>query len=111
MTNQHTPTPWGVTDGVDTVRGSKAIIDEGGVYIGQLFAEGEDSNQTTVEKCRANAEFIVTCVNSHDELIEACKVSLARLLALDEKLNNTNSGRRLDAINKLQQALAKARGN
>ena len=94
---EHTPTPWKIsTITADEVSSEKGVVCE-------CFG-------VTQEEEFANAAFIVRACNAHDELVEACKISLARLLAIDEVLNNQNNGRRNHAIYLLSQAIAKAEG-
>lgn len=57
----HTPTPWKL-DGFH-------IVDDNGAIIATCRTAYRYATQEEV----SNAELIVKCVNSHDELLEACK--------------------------------------
>jgi len=54
---------------------------------------------------KANARRIVTCVNSHDDLLEACKEALETELVLMDNQSHFRSGK---LIEQLQQVISKA---
>jgi hypothetical protein len=101
MTNQtkHTATPWKAEK--RNVECQRTILSAAGGYlaiIGNPWTPYDDETE-------ANAAFIVTACNSHDELLEACKEALKQLserghLYHEEQL----------AITKLEKAIAKAEG-
>ncbi len=64
---------------------------------------GDDEEIARLELCEnneSNAQRIIQCVNSHDDLVEACKLSLFHF-----KLKYK---REVKIIDKLQQAINKA---
>ena len=52
---------------------ARAVVNEDGVYICDCYSLGADSCQAEPEEAEGNAERIVQCVNSHDDLLEAHK--------------------------------------
>jgi hypothetical protein len=60
----------------------------------------------TWEEMNANAAFIVTACNCHDELLEACKEAFNQIQYLHEKFTITGSGAQVLA--KLKTAIDKA---
>lgn len=74
----HTPTPW-TTEPIYT--GNKIVAHR--LYSGASFATIENANaagaRLSNETARANAAHIVTCVNSHDELLAALNKCVAAL--------------------------------
>ncbi len=57
--SKHTPTPWVVAAGSDTV------------YAGPIFVCDLELDDGDLEVMAANAEHIVLCVNAHDGLVAA----------------------------------------
>jgi len=92
MDTKHTPLPW-----LTTKHGTPAYSPQFGVY-----AEGEPKDHCIVkgDSAEADSEFICRAVNSHYELLEACKVALVHL---DETLHK-------EAIAKAKSAIARAEG-
>ena len=77
------------------------IVDASGYYITQGSLHGKS------EKSRDNdMAYIVHCVNTHDELVEALKESLSQFKFYDEHLTIKNHDK--DLMNKIEQALEKA---
>ena len=70
---KHSPLPWKKNE-VD-VRGRIPVHDGQNVCIALVEFLGTVGNR--IETRKANAEFIVHCVNTHDKLVEACKHSIA----------------------------------
>ncbi len=104
---KHTPTPWyisTVSTGLIRTEDNSEVIDYKikhslsdyeSVQIGQIgyvFLDNETS--------KANAEFIVRAVNTHNELLEACKLALEFM----ESVNNGLSYRALKIKKAIEQA-------
>ena len=92
----YTPTPWKVFEGKENEgkSTSKAIVDQTGIVLANIWNRGTKPAQ----QAKANAEFIVRAVNSHEELLEACKDAL-------KFMDGTDVGRNLE------EAIAKAEGS
>ena len=94
---KHTALPWKVRKH-DPSYPNEAFID---IPYGYIQIGGSQSRRD------GNAEFIVKCVNSHYELLEACKRGLERVKQLTKY-----SGHKLlfsfETIEILEQAIAKA---
>jgi len=101
--SKHTPTPWEARK--YTAEGDYAIARVGYMPIAAMGPE-EDRDAEQVE---ADAEFIVRAVNSHDDLLEACKEVLR---IRDCKLSAANGGwsDAADIWAKVDAAIAKAQG-
>jgi hypothetical protein len=63
---KHTPTPWRVA--IEPPYEESARIFSGDIYLGSL-----GNSDQTKDETRANAEFIVRAVNSHDALVAALR--------------------------------------
>lgn len=72
----HTPTPWHV----NTQIRRKLYIEGATSFIADL--QYEECTDYTRAQCRADAEYIVRCVNSHDALLEALKLATHELNAI-----------------------------
>lgn len=102
----HTPTPWRSINGAifDTAYSSNHIR-KALAICGDINAADKESEN---EKAKANAEFIVRAVNSHEALLLAAKD------ALEVVANWYDNGQRDDVtrllIVKLTKAIAKAGG-
>jgi hypothetical protein len=104
--SKHTPVPWECGPEIDSdsrlvyipIRSQSTRIATTGVYgrkpngktTGKLYSDefGIERHppHITADECRANAERIVRCVNSHDDLLEAIRaamVILSRLMEID----------------------------
>lgn len=87
---EHTPTPWNVrgTNGLRIIYGENGSI-----------AEVKNLKRLVMEN-DANAEFIVRACNSHEALLEACKIALSKMQEF----------KMLEPDNYLIRAIAKAKG-
>ena len=91
MGHKHTATPWRTE--FNSIEGTKIKSGE------KLIAFVNDH----VGNFEDNASFIVHCVNSHDELIEACKSAFNLLHNLPENADIINIKMQLhDAIEKAE---------
>lgn len=93
MKTTHTPTPWRSRSGGNR---NKFFVEQSGnaeVVICTIDAS------VAIGKNEANADFIALAVNSHDELLAACKAAL-----LDESTAH-------DVAELCRKAIAKAEGN
>lgn len=93
---QRTPGPWyvGGTDDSYIRPWPRSVV--GGVPIASFFHrfnDDEEAGTGSVDQKRANAKanaaFIVLAVNSHDDLVAACRLALAKLESLNEEHNQT----------------------
>jgi hypothetical protein len=106
MTNQtqgHTPTPWTASE--DQILSKD--LNKWGNWIVCEMPKGRDEISEAVEENKANAAYIVKCVNSHEELLEALKEAHAML----ENIGIEKGQYYGKAINKVEQAILKAEGN
>ena len=93
----HTPLPWFAFEGECT--GDPCIGCETGTI---AVCEGNEG------EAEANAEFIVKAVNSHDDLLDACKEVvgvLGRLPSVDPLISDAHT-----ACKRARAAIAKAEG-
>lgn len=79
----HTPTPWRLAtlDESDGWQDAPLILQEDGCSIGEMSRGFPHVNATAGD--RANAEFVVRAVNSHDALLAACKAAIANVPRVD----------------------------
>ena len=81
---KHTPTPWRLSADGGAITTSKPGILEGS----KTICGGLDNPLKDQDECKANAEFIVTACNSHDELLDTLnRISL--LCGTGESSNKT----------------------
>lgn len=69
MNNKHTPTPWFISAKEQDGYCINSLADE----FNPLVAETVDFVPCFGDDGKANADFIVRAVNSHEALVEACK--------------------------------------
>lgn len=104
MTTKHTPGPWRTRIAVAD-QGQPLVIypPDGNLRIAKIcINKGEETMQ-------ANAQFIVQACNSHDELLEACKLAqkyVAKMVADDVQTAMPPQV----ALNRIEQAINKAEG-
>jgi hypothetical protein len=90
--SKHTPTPW-------EVNGQMIVKDCYNEVIADVEASWQfnfpPKRRVNRDICNANAEHIVKCVNSHDELLEALKQALSYIKGdyidadgIEERLSN-----------------------
>ena len=97
----HTALPWRVYDGPNGKR--YILAGDGPVNRNQIvWAE------TTCPDNRANAAFIVSAVNAHDELVGALKLAEVSLLRLSTQRGPFNNAQ--GTLDVIRAALAKAGG-
>lgn len=105
MKQTHTKTPWAV---IDFDNSPNCIVQKDNLVIA-------DCCQFHYEKIqnKANARHIVKCVNSHDELVEACEEVLQAHIDLHLELadqENRSCGiRKVDYVIKAREALQKVK--
>ena len=92
---KHTPTPWVVSCG--------SIYTTEGIPIAEM--DREVGNGTLPVERDENARHIVHCVNLHDELVEALKITRHYLWTFRHHFNEVHH----EAMNKAEQALSKAK--
>ena len=103
MTTKHTPEPWSIMRDP-----------EDGVWIttehhGDICYMNEYMDKGRPEEGKANVEFIVQACNSHDELLEACKLAqkyVAKMVADDIQTAMPPQ----IALDRIEQAIVKAEG-
>ena len=104
--SKHTPVPWECGPEIDSdsrlvyipIRSQSTRIATTGVYgrkpngktTGKLYSDEcgikRHPPHITADECRANAEHIVRCVNSHDGLLASCEAAVAllsRIMVID----------------------------
>jgi hypothetical protein len=106
MSTQHTPTPWAILHGGHMKR-YDIFENTQGDNIGFLVCTLEAWMQSA--NIKANAEHIVRCVNSHDDLLAALQDTLCDLEAL--KLLGHKLGSYEHTQTKARAAIAKAEEN
>ena len=104
---KHTPTPYHFIKEDWTIRSkeidhSTQMADYKGSIICSLV-EGHGNREHALEETKANAHFIITACNSHDELVEACK----EILVVRGREGHAEYSIAMDHI---EQAIAKAEG-
>ena len=92
---QHTPTPWAIC------QSAPSLIRVDDFILAQTFGRHSSSE---VDEMWANAEFIVRAVNSHEHLLNACKIALPEL-ELDARHGEQDA---VKAVKVLKAAIAKA---
>ncbi len=103
--NEHTPTPWGWG-----TREKDTICGDGGAGLVLERRSGESRRLS-----KQDWDFALRAVNSHDDLLAACKAALAALASASEAyatLTDCQFGELPDkgAADKLLAAIAKATG-
>jgi hypothetical protein len=102
---EHNPLPWYVKDGKGIMLGSSGKKDS--IFICDRSAGTWVAELPAGKESQANAEFIVTAVNSHDDLIAA----LEQFVDASREQDQTALAMRIDvARQRAERALAKARG-
>jgi hypothetical protein len=89
---KHTPTPWNGSNDIWSINSTQRVAQAFGLDV--------------IER-KANADFIVRAVNSHEELLAACKASLqyyAPLTVMDDSNDTVHSL----TIAQLENAIANA---
>jgi len=103
--SKHTRIPWEVSEELDGVySGSKTWIKGARGFIAKTTNQVRPCLKK--EECEANAHFIVTACNCHDELVGACKDAKS---ALTKFALPNYSGIQVQ-ITELAQLIAKAKG-
>lgn len=82
---KHTPPPWEIKRGSDIYSGSRFIASTGG-------PRSADFPESIIIVDHANAEIIVTAVNSHEALLEGTKKYIADLEKAEENGALTMTG-------------------
>ena len=86
----HTPTPWRMEDhGVYNAYRTWKI--DGGPHFMRVVGSFQHSSMRMTVEGRANAKFILACVNSHDGLV-ACREALRLLLNGRDAATGTGAG-------------------
>jgi hypothetical protein len=99
---KHTPTPW-FNDGVYVCAAGDDIY---GSSVATAIDDGLTCNSVKI----ANAEFIVTACNSHEELLDALKAVLSEAEFLIRFAPGGDKGDKSDAMLRAHAAIAKAEG-
>lgn len=97
--NTHTAGKWRIGDAGHTIFGPKTDAPSP-----ETIATMEGMN------FKANARRIVTAVNCHDELVEACKAALIRITDLEDYLSENGTRIVRSCADQVRKALAAAEG-
>lgn len=109
METKHTPTPWVLPEGYDTVGlicGEIPIRASGDEYTAPTVAivKAKEGRRVLSNNIVADAAFIVRACNAHDDLVEA-------LVQVRELLSTSTTAYKVQiALDFIGYALAKARG-
>src|SRR5690242_19371729 len=114
--DEHNPLPWYVKDGKGVMLGSSGKKDS--IFICDRSAGTWVAELPAGKESEANAEFIITAVNSHAELVAALELARLTIDALTDDLRKANvwdndGGEQVyttrEALEQINTALAKAR--
>lgn len=106
-TAKPTPTPWTWSPNHAAAAELKgAFVTAAGMTVAMISAR-EPKSQAV---CEANAAHIVRCVNSHAELVEALRETLARLEYFENLENVGRASLAAKVITQARAALARATG-
>lgn len=98
----HTPTPWNTTEPQPGVK--IAIMAQDGQHVADVIDQGLGVDTANM---KANADFIVRAVNSHEDLLAACKQAMGAFVNhLDYDCNESSVER--ESYRALRAAIAKA---
>lgn len=112
MGTKHSPLPWKSTAwerGGEQVHDECAIHDANGEWVGDTVID-HDSSTATSATPHANAAFIVNAVNSHDDLLAACKAILCAPSIGSNGPGSITLEVQTYRLNQLRAAIAKAEG-
>lgn len=97
MSAEHTPTPWAIVDSTEIISTDEAAREEFGV-IADTNLMGPKTEQQA-----ADTDFIVRCVNAHDELVAA-------LEAVEKAIDDYPMAVAASLRGYIKPSLARARG-
>jgi hypothetical protein len=108
---EHTKTPWAAQEPIDMEGMRHIFIRHNKDLIGRIDGHFR-TGSPTAEECTANAEFIVTACNAHDDLLKVCEEAQS---SLESCKNSCLEPDKIICITEtrifaLKQEIAKAKG-